>query len=165
MTVFCHFPYRYFGRKWYGNPEQRTVTSALTLHYNKALFILEPTAVSRPLAGKRVDVCEYPDGCLEIKHGEHVLPYRVFDKIRQVNQAAAVENKHLDAALMMAKLMQEQLPPRERNNNEPCRRSQGAHMFPSPSSQDDTPVKRKRGRPPLRRLTPIEAAQPMLETC
>jgi transposase len=143
--------------------EQRTVTSALTLHYNKALFILEPTDISRPLAGKRVDVCEYPDGQLEIRHGEHALPYRVFDKIRQVNQAAIVENKHLDAALMMAKLMQEQLPVRKRNNNEPSRRSQPDHMFPFPPPQDDAPVKRKRGRPPLRRRTPIEAAQRMLE--
>lgn len=87
--------------------EQRTVTRALTLHYNKALFILEPSDVTRPLAGKRVDVCEYPDGRLEIRHGDHVLRYRVFDKIRQVNQAAIVENKHLDAALAMARLMQE----------------------------------------------------------
>lgn len=99
--------------------EQRTVTSALTLHYNKALFILDPTEISRPLAGKRVDVCEYPDGRLEIRHGEHALPYRVFDKIRQVNQAAIVENKHLDAALAMAKAMQSQLPVRKRNANEP----------------------------------------------
>jgi hypothetical protein len=143
--------------------EQRTVTQALTLHYNKALFILEPTEISRPLAGKRVDVCEYPDGRLEIRHGDHVLPYRVFDKIRQVNQAAIVENKHLDAALAMAKAMQELLPPRKRNNNEPSRRSQGAHMFPSPAKAEEQPVKRKRGRPPLPRLTPIEAAQRMLE--
>ncbi len=143
--------------------EQRTVTQALTLHYNKTLIILEPTEISRPLAGKRVDVCEYPDGRLDIRHEEHVLPYRVFDKIRQVNQAAIVENKHLDAALAMAKLMQEQLPPRKRNNNEPCRRSQGAHMFPAPQPQDGAAVKRKRGRPPLPRRTPIEAAQRMLE--
>ena len=143
--------------------EQRTVTQALTLHYNKALIILEPTEVSRPLAGKRVDVCEYPDGRLEIRHGDEVLPYRGFDKIRQVNQAAIVENKHLDAALAMARAIQEMLPPKKRNNNEPCRRSQGAHMFPSPTKADEQPVKRKRGRPPLPRLSPIEAAQRMLE--
>jgi hypothetical protein len=143
--------------------EQRTVTKALTLHYNKVLFILDPTETARPLAGKRVDVCEYPDGRLEIRHGELVLPYRVFDKIRQVNQAAIVENKHLDAALMMAKMIQEQLPPRKRNNNEPCRRSQSEHMFPSPK-QSEISDRPRRGRPPLPRLTPIEAAQRMLET-
>jgi transposase len=145
--------------------ELRTVTQALTLHYNKVLFILEPTEISRPLAGKRVEVCEFPDGRLEIRHGEHVLPYRTFDKIRQVNQAAIVENKHLDAALAMAKMMQEALPPRKRNNNEPRRRSQPTHMFPAPEHPDQVPAKRKRGRPPLRRPTPIKAAQRVLEPC
>ncbi|GGD47041.1 ISNCY family transposase [Croceicoccus pelagius] len=143
--------------------EWRTVTQALALHYNKALFILKPNEISRSLAGKRVEVCEYPDGRLEIRHGEHVLPYRMHDKIRQVNQAAIVENKHLDAALAVAKAMQELLPPRKRNKNEPCRSSQGAHMFPSPAPQDQPTVKRKRGRPPLRRLTPAERAQRMGE--
>ncbi|MCE7798002.1 ISNCY family transposase [Sphingobium sufflavum] len=144
--------------------EHRTVTAALTLHYNKALFVLDPTEISRPLAGKRVEVCEYPDGRLEIRHESHALPYRMFDKIRQVNQAAIVENKHLDAALAMAKAMQEMLPPRKRNNNEPCRRSQGSHQFPTPEPTNEMPVKRKRGRPPLRRLTPIEAAQRIVES-
>ena len=143
--------------------EERAVTRALALHYNKVLFILEPTEITRPLAGKRVDVCEYPNGSLEIRHGDHVLPYRVFDKIRQVNQAAIVENKHLDAALMMAKLMQEQMTPRKRNNNEPGRRSQGAHMFAVPEPSAVPPVKRKRGRPPLRQLTPPEKEQHKLE--
>jgi hypothetical protein len=145
--------------------EWRSVTSSLTLHYNKAMFILEPTELSRPLAGKRVEVCEYPDGSLEIRHGEHALPYRMFDKIRQVNQAAIVDNKHLDAALLMAKLMQEQLPARKRNNNEPRRRSQPTHMFPAPPQGDEAPVKRKRGRPPRPRIAPIEVAQRMLESC
>lgn len=139
--------------------EWRSVTRALTLHYNKAMFILEPTHVSRPLAGKRVEVCEFPDGTLEIRHEGTALPYRMFDKIRQVNQAAIVDNKRLDAALLMAKLLQEQLPPRKRNNNEPRRRDQPVHLFPVPEPTDEPLVKRKRGRPPLRRLTPDEIAQ------
>ncbi|MCW1987951.1 UNVERIFIED_ORG: hypothetical protein M2348_003736 [Sphingomonas sp. R1F5B] len=135
--------------------EQRKVTAALTLHYNKALFILTPTEISRPLAGKRVDVCEYPDGRLEIRHGEHALPYEMFDKIRQVNQAAIVDNKHLDAALTMAKMIQDQLPARKRNNNEPSRLSQPSHSFPDATSMT-APTKRKRGRPPLSRARPVE---------
>src|SRR3546814_20312277 len=77
--------------------------------------------------------------------------------------AAIVENKHLDAALAMAKAMQEMLPPRKRNNSEPCRRSQPTHMFPSPARTEEVPVKRKRGRPPLPRRTPVEAAPRILE--
>ena len=144
--------------------EWRTVTQALALHYNKALYILDPTAISRPLAGKRVEVCEYPDGGLEIRHGAHSLPYRVHDKIRQVNQAAIVENKHLDGALAMAKAMQEMLPPRKRNNNEPGRRSQGPNMFAAPKPDVPAPSKRGRGRPPLRRLTVDTQEQRALET-
>ncbi len=53
--------------------EERTVTASLTLHYNKAMFILEPNPISTKLARKRVSVCEYPDGRLEIRHGEHSL--------------------------------------------------------------------------------------------
>jgi hypothetical protein len=113
--------------------EQRTVTAALTLHYNKAMFILEPNDVSEKLARKRVTVCEYPDGRLEIEHEGHVLPYRQFDKMRQVNQPAIVENKHLDAALLLARQMQAIMPHhRKRNNDAPARRDQPMHLFPEP---------------------------------
>ena len=113
--------------------EQRTVTAALTLHYNKAMFILEPNDVSLNLARKRVTVCEYPDGRLEIEHEGHVLPYRQFDKMRQVNQPAIVENKHLDAALLLARQMQAIMPHhRKRNNGAPARRDQSEHLFPEP---------------------------------
>src|SRR3546814_2248598 len=38
-------------------------------------------------------------------------------------------------------------------------------MFPSPARTEEVPVKRKRGRPPLPRRTPVEAAQRILESC
>lgn len=99
--------------------EERTVTASLALHFNKAMFILEPTPLTRSLARKRVHVCEYPDGRIEIRHGERVLPYRVFDKMRQVNQAAIVDNKQLGAALAMAQAIQVAAPHHpKRNNNE-----------------------------------------------
>lgn len=110
--------------------EQRTVTASLTLHYNKAMFILEPNPVSSALARKRVEVCEYPDGRVEIRHEGNALPYRVFDKMRRVNQTAIVDNKHLDAALEMARLIQEAAPHhRKRNNSEPARTSQSFGVF------------------------------------
>ncbi len=113
--------------------EQRTVTGALTLHYNKAMFILEPSPVAQGLARKKVDVCEYPDGRLEIQHDGEVLPYRVFDKIRRVNQAPVVDNKHLDAALALAHAIQQVQPHHaKRNNNEPARTAQPASVFKAP---------------------------------
>jgi hypothetical protein len=111
--------------------EQRTVTAALTLHYNKVMFILEPNEISRTLPRKRVSVCEYPDGRVEIQHDGVSLPYRLFDKMRQVNQAAVVDNKHLDAALTLAKQLQAITPHHsQRNNDAPPRRSQSTHLFP-----------------------------------
>lgn len=132
--------------------EERTVTASLTLHYNKALFILEPGKVSSALARKRVQVCEYPDGRIEIRHQGNALPYRVFDKMRQVNQAAIIDNKHLDAALETARLIQESTPHhRQRNRNEPARSSQPFGIFAKPAASPDIPEakRRPRGRPPL----------------
>src|SRR5208337_5281260 len=77
--------------------EERTVSNSLTLQYDKVLFILEPNEVTRPLARQRVMVFDYPDGRFVIKHQGRELPYRIFDKVRQVDQAAIVENKRLGA--------------------------------------------------------------------
>ena len=114
--------------------EQRTVNGALTLHYNKAMFILEPSPAAQAIARKKVDVCEYPDGRLEIQHEGTALPYRMFDKMRRVNQAAVVDNKHLDAALALAHAIQQVQPHHaKRNNNEPARTAQTAGVFKGPS--------------------------------
>lgn len=85
------------------------------------MFILEPTPVALGLARKKVDVCEYPDGRLEIQHEGEALPYRIFDKMRRVNQASVVDNKHLDAALALAHAIQQVQPHHaKRNNHEPA---------------------------------------------
>lgn len=103
--------------------EQRTVTSALTLHYNKAMFILEPCELTRTPARQRITVCEYPDGKVEIQHEGWGRNYNVFDEMPQVKQPAVVDNKHLDAALAMARAMQPAAPHhRKRNNDAPSRR-------------------------------------------
>ncbi|SEK03963.1 Transposase [Sphingomonas sp. OV641] len=134
--------------------EQRTVTGALTLHYNKAMFILEPSPAAQALARKKVDVCEYPDGRLEIQHEGTVLPYRMFDKMRRVNQAAVVDNKHLDAALALARTIQQAQPHHaKRNNNEPARTAQPVGIFkaPSPASSGQKLDRRTLGNSRLKR--------------
>ncbi len=134
--------------------EQRTVTGALTLHYNKAMFILEPSPAAQALARKKVDVCEYPDGRLEIQHERTALPYRMFDKMRRVNQAAVVDNKHLDAALALARAIQQAQPHHaKRNNNEPARTAQTVGVFqpPSPASSGQKLDRRTRGNSRLKR--------------
>ena len=54
--------------------EERTVSNSLTLQYDKVIFILKPTAITRGLARKRVTVVDYPDGRLAIQHNGVDLP-------------------------------------------------------------------------------------------
>ena len=140
---------------------ERSVTGALALHYNKVMFILEPTPLARTLARKRVHVCEFPDGRIEVRHGDVVLPYRVYDKMQRVNQAEIVENKRLGAALAMAQAMQAARPHhRKRNNCEPVRSSQSVGVFAAPTSVEPKIDRRTLCTPKLKRVRPVEATCP-----
>lgn len=54
--------------------EERTLTRALTVQYDKVLFMLEPNEITRPLARQRVTVIDYPDGRIAIRHNGRDLP-------------------------------------------------------------------------------------------
>ena len=93
------------------------------------MFLLEETEATRALARQRVTVIDYPDGRLSIRHNGLDLPYRTFDKVRRVTQAAIVENKRLGPMLALVAEMQKG---REitRSTNAPRRQGQGdRHMF------------------------------------
>ena len=108
--------------------EERTVSKCLTIQYDKVVFLLEPSDLTRTLAGKRVDVSEYPNGRVMVAYEGHPLTYTIFDKVRQVNQGAIVENKRLSSALQ---LIQEQqaLRPMYRSEKAPRRRGQDEPIF------------------------------------
>src|SRR3954462_15791133 len=109
--------------------EERTVTGSLTLHYNKVLFLLEPSEIAGSLARKRVTVHEFPDGRLAIRPRGVGLPYRTFDKLRRVDQAAVVDNERLGAVLAHIRERQAATV-RERNRAAPSRPFQPRPMFP-----------------------------------
>jgi len=92
----------------FARQKTRKVSNALTLQYDKVVYLIEPTDATARLAGKNVMIYDYPDGTLSIKHCGKALPYHVFDKLRQVNQGAVVDNKRLGAALSFAKRSQEE---------------------------------------------------------
>lgn len=108
--------------------EERSVSVNLTLQYDQVMFILEPNEITRALARKRVTVVDYPDGRLAIRHNGVDLPYRVFDKRPQVNQAAIVENKRLGPVLAYIAEKQKELD-MSRSAKAPRRRGQTNHMF------------------------------------
>ncbi len=127
--------------------EVRTLSQSLTLRYDKVLFILDPTDLSRPLAGKKVVVCDYPDGRLEIMHESYALPYRTFDKLRSVHRAEVVDNKRLDDMLSVVAEMQ---AGREQQRSGPRRTGQTDHMFGIRDGSQSNGYK-KRGTKPGRR--------------
>src|ERR1700761_3302810 len=110
--------------------EERTLSRALTLQYDKVLFIVEPSDQAKAAIGKRVTVVDYPDGRLAIRYRGVELAYRTFDKIRQVSQAAIVENKQLGAALAFIREQPLRREPERRSTKAPRRRDQhNARLF------------------------------------
>jgi transposase len=110
--------------------EERTLWQALTLQYDKVLFILEPSEQAKAAIGKRVTVVDYPDGRLSIRYRGVELAYRTFDKIRQVDQGAIADNKRLGPLLAMIRYQQRRCEPGHRSQRAPRRRDQrDARLF------------------------------------
>jgi hypothetical protein len=108
--------------------EQRRLSQALTLQYDKVIFILEPSEPAKAAIGRYVTVFDYPDGRLSIRHNGVELAYRTFDKVRQVDQGAIADNKHLGAVL--AVIRDEQLRHGPQRRSGPRRRDQrDARLF------------------------------------
>jgi hypothetical protein len=111
---------------------ERTVSLNHTVHYGRMVLILEPNAITRPLASKRVMIVNYPDGRFAIQYRGTDLPYRVFDKIQTVNSAAIVENKQLGAALAFIQEQQAAFPVHKRRLDPERRRH--ANNLESPAA-------------------------------
>ena len=116
--------------------EERTLSQALTLQYDKMIFILEPSEQAKhapgreqgAAIGKRVTIFDYPDGRLLIRYKGVELAYRTFDKIRQVDQGAIADNKRLGPVLAMIRDQQLRRGPQRRSG--PRRRDQrDARLF------------------------------------
>jgi hypothetical protein len=93
------------------------------------IFILEPNDITRALPRKKVEVYDFPDGRVEIRHKVQALPYRTFDRITRVDQGAIVENKRLSQTLELCRKMQAELPPKLRSRRAPARTAQTERMF------------------------------------
>jgi len=91
--------------------DQRRLSRNLTLAYDRKRIILEDSELARSAAGAYVDVYEFADGRLQVRHKGMALPFRVFDhRQQQVTHAAITENKHLSAVLAHIKAEQEKAP-------------------------------------------------------
>ncbi len=94
---------------------ERKVSSNLTLHYKRVMYLLEPTAEAHDAKGKRVRVYEDDDGNVSIRSGQAELAARPFAKQSRatISPGDIVDNKLLGAALSHIRL-QQQVRERER---------------------------------------------------
>ena len=92
----------------FARQRSRVLTRSLTIQYDKVVYLIEPNDTNNRLIGKPIMVYDYPDGTISIKHCGQSLTYYVFDKLRNVNQAAIIDNKRLSAVLAFVKQSQEQ---------------------------------------------------------
>ena len=70
--------------------ETRKVTSNLTLHYERKLYLLLDTPTNLRYCGKYVDVLQYPDGRIEIQVAGVSLPYSTYNKLGTIDQGTVV---------------------------------------------------------------------------
>jgi len=118
--------------------EARKVSHALTLQYDKTLYLLANTPAMRKLIHRYLDVYEYPDGRIEIRANGVVLPYATYDRLPQVEQGAIVDNKRLAHVLQVAQLVQQQRDDRRGRSGTPARTNQGkapAHVPAQPRTK------------------------------
>jgi hypothetical protein len=86
--------------------ELRKVTKALTLHYERKLYLLADTAANRRLIGKYIEVFQFPDGRIEIRVAGVSLPYSIYEKLGTIDQGAIVDNKRLGHVLQIVQMVQ-----------------------------------------------------------
>lgn len=109
--------------------EPRKVSHALTLQYDKTIYLIGDTQEHRRLIGKYIDVYEYPDGRIELRNHGAALPYAIYDRLSEVDQGAIVENKRLGHVLQVAQALQEKRDSR-RGRSAPSRSNQGRGAIP-----------------------------------
>lgn len=104
--------------------ETRRVSKSLTVQYDRVLYLLDDTPENRKRIHRYIDVWEYPDGRIEIRDDDRVLPCRPYDKLAEVDQGTVIEHKRLSHALQVAQAIQAQRDNR-RISGSPSRTNQG----------------------------------------
>jgi transposase len=89
--------------------EERKLSKNLTLHFKRAMYLVEPGPETLRLAGERCCVHEREDGRIEVRHAGQLLPCSVFlDPEPRVQQGDIVANKRLGAALAQIREAQQE---------------------------------------------------------
>jgi hypothetical protein len=79
--------------------EDRKISKELAVHFQGGRYLIELSAETLELRGRRCRVHEYFDGRVELRYEGRRLPFTVFEEQRRVAQGAIVANKRLGAVL------------------------------------------------------------------
>lgn len=104
------------------------------MQYDKVLYLIEDSELSRRAIGKYIEVWHYPDEHKELRLNGAVLPYSTYDRLQEIDQGAIVDNKRLGRTLEFIKLVQD-----KRDNN----RSQALPSGDGPSRRRRKPTEKK----------------------
>jgi len=107
----------------------RCVSNTLTVQYDRVLYLLEDSPVTRALIHHYLDVYEYPDGRIEIVANGEALAYRQYDRLSAVDQGAEVDNKRLGHILEVSRQVQMERDNR-RISGSPSRTNRGEPVKP-----------------------------------
>ena len=88
--------------------EPRKLSKSLTFQYDKVIYLIDPTEENQRLVHQVVNVLDRPDGTIAIQYGHRKLEFKVFDKLKDVDQGQVVDNKRLGAVLKFAQAKQQQ---------------------------------------------------------
>ena len=105
----------------------RKVSNALTVQYDRVMYLLADSVANRSLVHEYVEVVEYPDGMIEVQANGAVLSCQQYDRITRIDQGAEVENKRLSSALEVARRIQNMRDDR-RASGSPSRTHCGAEV-------------------------------------
>ena len=107
----------------------RCVSNTLTVQYDRVLYLLDDSPVTRALIHHYRDVYEYPYGRIEIVANSTALPYRQYDRLSDVDQGAEIDNKRLGHIRALSRQVQTERDNR-RISGSPSRTNQGEPVKP-----------------------------------
>jgi hypothetical protein len=107
--------------------EARRVTKALTVQYDRVIYLLADTPANRKLIHRYIDVWEHPDGRIELRADGIALPCVPYDRLSAIDQGAVIEHKRLGHALQVAQALQAQRDDR-RASGSPSRTNRGVEV-------------------------------------
>jgi hypothetical protein len=87
----------------FSRQEERRISTELTVHFQRGRCLIEPSAETLELRGRRCRVHEYFDGRIEFRYEGRCLPFVAFEEQRRVSRGDIVANKRLGAVLAQIK--------------------------------------------------------------